>query len=222
MKIFFVIDVMKGIAVLGERGEREKYRAVSEKSLVVKTDDPEKIVDFLRPKYLYVADLDRIMGKGSNLNLLLTLSRKVEEMIADCGFRKKEELNQPFKVVVGTETFDLNELDRKCYVSLDFADKFLSVSPSFKNWIEAVEFLNTFELDGVIVLNIRRVGTLKADFGLIEKVTEISENPVLVGGGIGSFEDLEKLKSLGCSGVLIATAFHKKILPAEIIKIGHF
>lgn len=223
MKIFFVLDIKKGIAVHAERGEREKYRPVEEKSLLLKTSDPISIVETLRPRFLYVADLDRIAGNGDNLRIVESLAGKVEELIADCGFREVEELEGlKFKPVLATETFDITKIDRRCYVSLDIFDEFIDCSRRFRNFTEAIEFLNTLDLDGVIVLNVRRVGTMSVDFELISKAVEISENPVLVGGGVGSLEDLKKLHEIGCKGALIATAIHRKKLPLHLIRDGYF
>lgn len=223
MKIFFVLDIREGVVVHAEKGEREKYKRIEEKSLVVKTSDPNSIVEILRPRFLYVADLDRIAGKGDNLRVIEALAEKVDELIADCGFREPEELRDfKFKPVLGSETFDITKVDRKCYVSLDFFDKFVDRSQKFRNFSEAIEFLNTLDLEGLIVLNVRRVGTMNVDFELISKAVEISENPVFVGGGVGSLEDLRRLHEIGCKGVLIATAIHRKALPLDLIRSGYF
>ncbi|MEM0203693.1 MAG: HisA/HisF family protein [Archaeoglobaceae archaeon] len=223
MKIFFVLDIRNGVAVHAERGEREKYRPIEEKSLILRTSDPISIVETLKPRFLYVADLDRIAGKGENLQIVEALAGKVEELIADCGFREVEELKGiKFKPVLGTETFDITRIDRKCYVSLDFFDKFVDRSQKFRDFREAIEFLNTLELDGVIVLNVKSVGTMSVDFELVSKVVEVSQNPVLAGGGVGGLDDLKKLHEIGCKGALVATAVHKKKLPLDLIREGYF
>ncbi|MFN3383413.1 MAG: HisA/HisF family protein [Archaeoglobaceae archaeon] len=223
MKIFFVLDIKKGIVVHAERGEREKYRPIEEKSLVVRTSDPFSIVEILKPRFLYVADLDRISGDGDNIGIIEKLSGKVEELIADCGFREVDELRGlNFEPVLATETFDITKIDRKCYVSLDFFDGFVDRSQKFRDFGDAIEFLNTFELNGIIVLNVKRVGTMKVDFELVSKALEISENPIFVGGGIGSLEDLRKLHEIDCKGALVATAIHGGRLPLDLIQNGYF
>lgn len=180
MKVFFVIDIKNGIVVAGKRGEREKYRPIGDTSSIVKSSDPVKVISEIKPKFLYSADLDRIAGKGENVKTLQKLASMVEGLIADCGFRKSEELeNLPFIPVVGTETFDVTQLSEKCYVSLDFKEKFLDASSSFYDWKNAVEFLNSFDLYGIIVLAIHSVGTMELDFSLLETVLGISDNPVL-------------------------------------------
>ncbi len=223
MKVFFVVDIKDGKVVAGKSGEREKYPPISSVSGVVNSDDAVEVVEEIKPRFLYTADLDRIMGKGNNSDVLLKLSTRVEELIADCGFRKPEELeNLPFTPVVGTETFDITQLDRKCYVSIDLKEKFLDASGKFRSWKEAVEFLNSLSLEGIIVLPIHAVGTMKTDFSILERALEISEHPVLLGGGISGIEDLERLKEMGCSGALIATAIHKGRIPVDLVRKGEF
>lgn len=225
MRLIFVMDIMNGIVVLAERGERGKYRAVAEKSLILRTNEPLKLVEEIKPRFLYVADLDRILGKGDNTETLNAISLKVEEMIADCGFRNVDDLGRiNFIPVLGTETFDLtklSEVKKDCYVSLDFyGERFLDASQKFRDFENALEFLNCFKLRGIIVLNLNRVGSGAPDLELLSKVLNFSENPVYLGGGVGKFEDLEILKNFGCSGVLISSAVHKKIVPVELIQKG--
>lgn len=223
MKVFFVIDIKNGKVVAGKSGKREKYKSIAELSQIVDSDNPVRVIEKVRPKYLYAADLDRIMGEGDNFDALTTLSTLTHQLIADCGFRFKEEMeNLPFIPVVGTETFDITKLDRKCYVSLDFKGGFLDASKKFRNWRDAIEYLNTLDLYGVIVLPIHSVGTMKPDFALLQSVLDISDNPVLLGGGISGLKDLERLKDMGCSGVLVATAVHRKEIPVEVVRRGRF
>ncbi|MCS7144625.1 MAG: HisA/HisF family protein [Archaeoglobaceae archaeon] len=225
MKIVFVMDIMNGVVVLAERGERHRYRPVAEKSLIIKKSSPLEVLEEIKPRFLYVADLDKILGVGSNMAILNSISSKVEEMMADCGFRNLEELKDlSFIPVLGTETFDLTKIDkigRECYVSLDFRDeRFLDSSGRFEDFKSALEFLNSFSLKGIIVLNISRVGSGNPDFELISNVLSLSTNPVYLGGGVSGLEDLEKLKDLGCDGVLISSAIHKKAISLDLIRKG--
>lgn len=225
MRLIFVMDIMNGLVVLAERGERKKYRPVAESSHIVKNSDPVEVLADIKPKFLYVADLDRILGLGDNMRILKALSDKVDEMMADCGFRSVGELKDlNFIPVLGTETFDITkigEMSRDCYVSLDFLEeKFLDASGRFGNFRMALEFLNSYSIRGVIVLNIRRVGSGSPDYELLSEVLNISENPVYLGGGVSGLEDLEKLKDMGCDGVLVSTAIHRKRIPLELIRKG--
>ncbi len=225
MRIYFVIDLMDGLVVRALRGERESYRPIEEFSEVVSSSDPVDVVKEVEPKYLYVADLDRILGKGDNLEVIRKLRDEVDHIIADCGFRSADDLkNVDFTPVLGTETFDLLELEKvevPAFVSLDMKGERLISVRKFE-LKEALEFLNSFDLPGVIALSMDRVGTKSLDFETIEKVVSESENPVFVGGGISSTEDLVKLKDMGCEGALISTSIHTKSIDVEVVRRGFF
>ncbi|RLI89217.1 MAG: HisA/HisF family protein [Archaeoglobales archaeon] len=220
MKLYFVMDLLDGEVVGAVKGEREKYEPVHLTSKVVESSNPFQVFDVLRPKRLYVADLDAILGKGNNFAVIEKLAGMCE-LIADCGFKSVEEAKKvSFTPVLGSETFNLRKLEDGFYVSLDVRDEFLDASHSFASVDEAIEWLNSFRLKGVIVLSLRRVGTLQPDFELVERVVSASSNPVLAGGGIRNMEDVEKAKEIGCEGVLVATAVHKGLIPVEAIKNG--
>jgi len=212
------MDILNGEVVRAVRGERSEYKPVHLTSVVVKSSNPFDIFDTLRPEKVYIADLDAITGKGSNFDIIGRLSKKCK-LIADCGFKSIEEVKSlSFTPLLGSETFNLRQVEDGYYVSLDVRDGFLDASNSFRSVGEAVEWLNSFTLRGVIVLSLRRVGTLHPDFELVEKVVTTSSNPVLVGGGISSIEDIEKLKAMGCRGVLVSTAIHSGLIPADVLR----
>ena len=220
MRVYFVIDLMEGRVVRAYRGERERYRSIAEFSRIVTTDDPLDVLSVVRPRRVYVADLDRILGRGDNGKVLREIASRWET-VADCGFRRAEELEGlNFTPVLGTETFDLREIGNvKAFVSLDvFEGK--PLSNLGLNLREIVEYLNSFDLLGVIVLTLDRVGSGSLDLDTLGKVLDLSENPVLAGGGVGSYDDLLKLKDMGCDGALIATAVHLGKVGLDVVRKG--
>lgn len=220
MRVYFVIDLMGGRVVRAYRGERERYRSIAEFSRIVTTDDPLDVLSVVRPRRVYVADLDRILGRGDNGKVLREIASRWET-VADCGFRRAEELEGlNFTPVLGTETFDLREIGNvKAFVSLDvFEGK--PLSNLGLNLREIVEYLNSFDLLGVIVLTLDRVGSGSLDLDTLGKVLDLSENPVLAGGGVGSYDDLLKLKDMGCDGALIATAVHLGKVGLDVVRKG--
>lgn len=225
MKLYFVMDLLRKEVVRAVRGEREKYQPVHLSSGLLDTSDPERAVKNINPKYIYVADLDRIMGEGDNIQVINKISGNVEHLMADCGFKEPAELEGlGFDGVVGSETFDLRQLkDNPAnvhYVSLDIKNKFMDASDSFHSWEEALEWLNSFNLKGVVILTLSKVGTLSLDHDIFNKAAEISDNPLYAGGGVKSLEDILNLDNLGFDGVLIASAFHEGKIDPETIKRG--
>jgi len=224
MRIYFVIDILNGEVVRAFRGERKNYYPISRFSRVVDVDDPISVVEVVKPRFLYVADLDRIVGRGNNMETIEMLARKVEHMIADCGFKNSEELNGlSFTPVLGTETFDMTQLEDvqiPVFVSLDIKDGRL-LSNRRLEFESLIEYLNSFSLLGIIVLTLDRVGSCSLDLKTIEKAIGLSENPVFAGGGVGSIEDLMKLKEIGCKGALIATAVHNGSIGLDLVRKGY-
>ncbi len=220
MDIYFVIDVRNRKAVIGERGERSGYKEVHERSILLDRSDVEYVVDKIRPKNLYVADLDRIEGVGDNIDIIERIN--VEKLIADCGFRSIEEaMNLNFTPVLGTETFNVLELkDGDFIMSVDLKGGLLDKSGKFRRFEEMLRYLNSFKLSGVLILPIHSVGTLHYDFKVLEKALDISDHKILTGGGFKTMQDLYMAKELGVSGVLIATAIHKGLIDVDVVRRG--
>ncbi|HIP25567.1 MAG TPA: HisA/HisF family protein [Archaeoglobus profundus] len=224
MKIYFVVDILDGRVVRAFKGLRDRYIPIHEFSRVVSSSDVFEVIRTIKPRFLYIADLDRIMGTGSNIEIIEKVV--AEDIIVDFGFRDWNEIhNLKFTPVLGTETFNvmrLEEVERNVFVSIDLkGDVLLDASRSFKNWIELLEYLNTFDLMGVIILMLDRVGTGTLSLNVLTKAIELSDNPTFAGGGINDLDDIIRLKELGYDGVLVSTAVHLGKIPLDIVQKGY-
>jgi phosphoribosylformimino-5-aminoimidazole carboxamide ribotide isomerase len=113
MRIYFAMDLLNGEVVRAFRGDREGYGPIHLSSRVLKRSDLFYTVKTIKPRYLYIADLDRIMGKGDNKKKIEEISKEVKHLIADCGFRNPSELDEiEFDPVLGTETFNVRLLSK--------------------------------------------------------------------------------------------------------------
>jgi len=215
LKLYLAVDIKGGEVVWGCRGEREKYESIDKHSVVVNTSSPTGVLKELKPKRVYVADLDAISGRGAfDVEILTPL---VDELIADRGYRKREEAEKDvskFVPVLGSETYDLRNVFDGVFVSLDFRGRFLG-GLSLR---EALEILNSYRLRGVIVLDIGRVGTGKLNFELVERIADLSNNAVYAGGGISDLSDIEKLEETGVEGAILATAVHRGKIPPDVLR----
>lgn len=214
MEIIPVIDVMNGIAVSGKSGRREEYTEL--KTVFADSCDPVEIAKNLPFKRLYVADLDGIMKGAPNLKMLEELSR-IRQLMVDVGIRNLKDYNRisnlDADVIVGSETLcdfkTLETISRErqgLIFSIDIKDKrvmspFLPHDP-----IETFELLVN-RIKRFMILNISSVGTLSADFSLLDRL-KIPGVEVYYGGGIKK-ENINKLKKIEISGVLVGTALHK-------------
>lgn len=221
MKVYLAVDVMDSLVVWGKSGKREEYIPIEKVSKVVKSSNLREFFKELKVKRAYVADLDRIEGKGSNLEVIDEIGRSVE-LIVDGGFKSVEEaLNYSFTPIFATETFDVRKLEgfESCIVSVDVKEKLLDASKSFGSVEDLLEYLNSLKLKAVIVLPIHSVGTYSFDFSLLEKALDILNHRVITGGGLKP-EDLDRVKEMGVYGVIIGTAFHQGKIDPKVVERG--
>jgi phosphoribosylformimino-5-aminoimidazole carboxamide ribotide isomerase len=241
LKIIPVIDVLNGIAVHGIRGERKKYKPL--KSILCSSSDPLDLAatfESLGFKSLYLADLDAIL-ETANFSLYKQIVAKtnlelmVDAGVADIAKAKKVLDTGVTKIVIGTETlrsFDfLNQAvetfgEDKITVSVDLKEgKMLSRSGAVKS-MDAPSFAQKLEDIGVsqiILLDLSRVGTEHGTNSVaLENILEKTSLDVFVGGGIRGIKELEELRRLGVSGVLIATVLHNGKLKVDELKSNGF
>lgn len=229
MRCIFVVDIFNGTVVHAVRGEREQYEPIDRYSKMVTSSDPEEVVRAVRPKEVYIADLNQIMGKGENLEDIGTISR-MARTIADIGISSLSDLDYlPERVtpVLGTETASLGlmeeaTLQREIIVSVDMKSrKVLSrdIELAASSPRDVLRRLNGFPLAGVILLELDRVGTsLGLDNGFLEKAVSISDHRLILGGGVKDVKDLQELEQLGFRGALVATAVHNGRIPLEMLR----
>jgi phosphoribosylformimino-5-aminoimidazole carboxamide ribotide isomerase len=222
MDVIPVIDIMGGVAVAGQRGERERYHPLQ--SIYSRTSDPIAIANALPYEKLYVADLDGIIQRRPDYSLLWELSLTKKTMV-DAGIVSFEDVKKlahmRCDVILGTETLGGLEVLRKSIAT--YGDRIL-VSLDMKNSRVLSTFLPSSPLDVVrilkeegvrrlIFLDISSVGTLEG--GSYEIIELLVKNfPCIeftVGGGIRP-EDLEKMEKIGIEAVLVGTALHRGML----------
>ncbi|HEC93670.1 MAG TPA: HisA/HisF family protein, partial [Candidatus Atribacteria bacterium] len=112
MKIVPVLDILNGEVVHGVRGERDKYRPI--KSILTDSIDPLTLARAFQKKLglnnLYIADLDSIMGKGNNFEIIKNIKQELNlNIMLDMGVRvendlKREIINIVDEIILATET----------------------------------------------------------------------------------------------------------------------
>ena len=234
MRCIFVLDILNGAVVHALRGERKRYRPIAEFSSIVSTSEPLGVLRKLRPREVYVADLNLITGNGDNLAAIGEISRMAKAMV-DVGISRLSDLDRlPPEVtpVLGTETASLSLIEEaaaeliqrggRALVSIDMKrGRLLSSDPGLagQNPIAFLKSLNGLDLEGVILLDLERVGASTGlDIVFLKAAAEASGHPLILGGGIGDEEDLEALEDMGFAGALLATAVHNGRIPLSKIR----
>lgn len=224
-RVILALDLLEGIVVHGIRGERHLYRPINEYSQICSSPHPFDVIEVLKPREVYIADLNKITGNGDNSEMIKTVSNKCLTM-ADTGIRSLEELTLAKQIthrpVLGTETAALKLIksaaEYQVTVSIDIKQKkILSHDPDIpENPIEAAKIISEAGIEEIIVLNLDRVGTSSGiDFRLLmEMKNQVTGNTrIILGGGLKNEADLETLEKLGLDGAIVATAIHNGSIP---------
>lgn len=225
-EIIPVLDLMSGMAVSGKSGQRNTYQPL--KSVYSSSPDPVEMAISLKrqgAKSIYIADLDAIEGKGSNLELVRKINYLLPVML-DWGVKDFQSfefaLEFAGKIIVATETLKtmetLNEIFKtfskeRIVISVDVKDgQILSrhLSLTFGELKSKLEELKPRE---IILLDVSGVGTEKGFNRKILNEFRGWEDSLILGGGITS-EEMDTLQKMGIKKFLVGSALHSGgILP---------
>jgi phosphoribosylformimino-5-aminoimidazole carboxamide ribotide isomerase len=227
-RIIPVMDIMGGQVVHGIAGQRNKYRPIS--SRLVYGANPMDVAFAFQKHFgveeIYIADLDAIMRKGSNLTHIQDIAESLRlDVLLDSGVSNKNDVVKLLeagipKVVAATETIEsleaLKEIaeiaSERVIGSLDLKDgKTLGSSPDFRNRnpLGVARVFEECDVKELIVLELSLVGSGRGP--IHDSLTLVNENTVLsiiAGGGVRNREDLQSLSSIGIDAALVASALH--------------
>jgi phosphoribosylformimino-5-aminoimidazole carboxamide ribotide isomerase len=224
------MDLLNGRVVHAVKGERSKYKPI-QGSMICDSSDPFEIITSVKPREIYIADLDHIQNIGDNFEIIKKISGKTKIMV-DIGVKNMDDVKKcaqiAYTVIIGTETASIEVIE---YAAVKFPGR-INVSIDMKNGYvltkdttmemrpeDLVRRMNKIEIKDIIILDLGKVGTSAGIDGIfLKKIAEISNHNILVGGGIKNLEDIEILEKSGICGALAATAIHNGKIPINFIR----
>ncbi len=235
-----MMDLLNGMVVHAKRGAREKYQPVHLFSSIVSTSEPGQVIEKIKPAAVYIADLNRLMGNGSNREILDELRHRYRTMwiALDYGIKSIADIGDIIEIadsiILGTETASLDLISEiasesssasitipvTVTVSIDLFNKEVQTSDRRMRIdpLSLITELNSYPIRDIILLELDRVGTgIGVDFDFLARAVECSEHDILCGGGVRSCEDLYKMEDIGVKGVLVATAIHNGTIPVSYL-----
>ncbi|MDD4136964.1 MAG: HisA/HisF-related TIM barrel protein [Methanoregula sp.] len=220
MELVLAMDLRHNVVVHGKSGHRANYKPLDWGCSP--TAEPVGFVRAIRPKSIYIADLDRIEGTGSHDAIVRQCAQQVSVCYVDRGCRSPDDMLQGYHIenIIGTETGG-DELSRYHggFLSLDIKDG--RVIPDNRDPAGVLRQANGWKFDGCIILNISGVGT---ETGInrqaLEKMRSAFHRKLFYGGGVASIADLQVLSDAGIDGAIIATALHHGAVPLQWIRRG--
>lgn len=242
MKVIPVIDILNGTVVHAVQGKREEYVPLTS-ALCTSTNPVDVAFAFksLHFDRLYLADLDAIMTKHLNHALYKRIQAHTGlDLMVDAGIADLEKAgkvleNGVSEIIIGTETLTKLEFVKQAVesfggdrviVSLDLKDgKVMSVSEVIRSMdaLAAARAFQAMHVDRIIVLDLARVGTGQGvNLAIVREILKKVKVEVVTGGGIRDIKDLEQLRQLGISDVLLATALHTGMVTMRELNSGGF
>lgn len=229
MKIIAAVDIMGGSVVRLVRGNPDDK--------VEYSNDPVETArkwETVGADMLHIVDLDAAFSTGSNSELIAKISQAVRIPLQIAGgirsLEKAEEmLSMASRVVIGTMAYREPEVIRKLVkknadrvtISVDQMDGMVMV----KGWKEstgttvadAISQFLAIGVDEFLLTSIDRDGTLQGPD--IKTLADAAVSArIIASGGISSIEDVIKIRSAGCSSVIIGKAMYDGKVSIEKVK----
>lgn len=229
MKVIAAVDIMSGSVVRLVRGnpdDRVEY-----------SNDPVETArkwETVGADMLHIVDLDAAFSTGSNSELIAKISQAVRIPLQIAGgirsLEKAEEmLSMASRVVIGTMAYREPKAIRKLVkknadrvtISVDQMDGMVMV----KGWKEstgttvadAISQFLAIGVDEFLLTSIDRDGTLQGPD--IKTLADAAVSArIIASGGIASIEDVIKIRSAGCSSVIIGKAMYDGKVSIEKVK----
>lgn len=220
MELILAVDLRDGLVVQGAAGARATYRPLDWG--LSASAEPAAYLDALRPRHVYVADLDRIEGTGDHRAAIAGIALRVATCYVDAGFRSAAECRATtgFVPVLATETArdDLGDCPGGV-LSLDCRDG--RVLPRGEDPVALLGEVRDLAFGAHLYLDLGSVGTGRGlDPGLLARVRSATDRRLLWGGGVASGADLDLLGSAGYDGAIVATAIHRGTVPLDAVRRG--
>ena len=220
MELVLAMDLRRNLVVHGKSGLRATYKPLDWG--LSPTAESLGYVRVLAPKYLYIADLDRIEGTGSHDAIIMKCAEEVGRCYVDRGCTSPEDMLAGRNIVniVGTETGG-NDLSRYSsgFLSLDVKNG--KVIPSGADPIQLLSASGHWKFSGIIILNIGAVGTERGiESHLLKNWRAAYDGRLFYGGGVATTRDLDAISRAGFDGAIISTALHRGAVPLEWIRRG--
>jgi phosphoribosylformimino-5-aminoimidazole carboxamide ribotide isomerase len=232
VRVIPVLDLRAGRAVLARGGVRHAYEPVQ--SVLVAASavgDAVALARAFRERLgcdeCYVADLDAITGGHPQRALVRALAGVGGRLLVDSGLADPASAaallaEGAVRVVVGLETLPaFGALEaiagaigpERVVFSLDLRDGQPVLAPGARHHESPLALARAAAAAGaaaLLVLDLARVGARQGpDLELVDAVRgALPEVELLVGGGVRTREDLERLAAAGCDAALLATALH--------------
>jgi phosphoribosylformimino-5-aminoimidazole carboxamide ribotide isomerase len=220
MRVIAAVDIMGGSVVRLVKGDPAN-------KMVYSSDPAEtaKKWEAAGADMLHVVDLDAAFSTGSNSEVVAKIAAAVKIPIEVAGGIRSPEiaedmLGKAARIVIGTMAYSDSEAMKKLakknpgmiIISIDQKDGMVMV----RGWKEsagtkvadAISRFMAMGIDEFLLTSIERDGTLQGpDIQMLAEAVK-SGARIIASGGIASIEDVVRVRSVGCSSVILGKAIY--------------
>lgn len=229
MRVIAAVDIMSGSVVRLVKGDAANKTVYSSDPV-----ETAKKWEAAGADMLHIVDLDAALASGSNAELTARIAGAVRIPVQVAGGirspeRAEEMLAKASRVVLGTMAYSDPEAVRKLakrnpgriVISIDQAGGKVMV----KGWKEstgtsvadAILQFASMGIDEFLLTSIERDGTLQGpDVGTLADAAAAAR--IIASGGIASVQDTVKVRSAGCSSVILGKAMYDGRVSIERVK----
>ena len=187
MELILAVDLRGGLVVHGAAGARETYRPLDWG--LAPSAEPEEYLTALRPRHVYIADLDRIMGTGDHAALIARLAPRVATCYVDAGFASAGRVPGRDGVRAGARDRDGRRTPSATArtASSRSTAATAACSRTARTRSRSLTGCATSHSRAHLYLEIGSVGTGRGiDTALLARVRSASDRRLLYGGGVAS------------------------------------
>ena len=229
MKVIAAVDIMGGNVVRLVKGDPTNKTVYSNDPV-----ETAKKWEAAGADMLHIVDLDAAFSNGDNSQLVTSIAGAVKVPVQVAGGIRSIEkaeamLANASRVVLATMAYSEPEAVKKLakknpgniVISIDQADGIVMV----KGWKEstgtkvadAISQFSSMGVDEFLLTSIERDGTLQGpDVSTLSEAAKSAR--VIASGGIAGLEDIVKVRSAGCSSVILGKAMYDGKISIERVK----
>lgn len=229
MKVIAAVDIMGGSVVRLVRGDPANKTVYSSDPV-----ETAKKWEAAGADMLHIVDLDAAFSSGSNAEHVAKVAKAVKIPVQVAGGirtpeKAEEMLAKASRVVLGTMAYSEPEAVKKLakknpgriVISIDQAGGKVMV----KGWKEstgrqvadAISQFSAMGVDEFLLTSIERDGTLQGPD--VKTLAEAARSArIIASGGIASLEDIVKVRSAGCSSVILGKAMYDGRVSIDKVK----
>jgi phosphoribosylformimino-5-aminoimidazole carboxamide ribotide isomerase len=224
LKLIPAIDIKNGKSVRLYQGKADTAKIYYSNPI-----QPAKIFDSKGAEIIHIVDLDAALGLGNNSKVILQMVNQINAKIEvgggirDLKTARKYLDNGIERIIIGTAVFQnpnlvvelIKEYDKERIMAA--IDHFKGII-KIKGWLNStetilekgLEFVENLEVGFILLSSIETDGTLRGpDIEIIKRVVNKTQTPIITAGGIGSIDDIIKLKKLNPYGIIIGRALYE-------------